>query len=455
MSIALQFLGGTGTVTGSKYLLEIANRRILVDCGLFQGWKQLRLRNWAALPVKPGDIDTVILTHAHLDHAGYLPILVRDGYRGRVHCTAGTADLCRILLPDSGRLLEEEANYANHRHSSKHDPAMPLYTEADAMASLDRLQPHPFDTVIDLGDGIALRFRPAGHILGAAIVELTVAGKRIVFSGDLGRPNDLIMKAPTAIHQADWLLVESTYGNRRHELEDPGVMLAEIIRKTVAQRGIVMIPSFAVGRAQSVLHLLNRLQASGEIPHVPVYLNSPMAEDATDIFVRHAGEHKLDQAQCAAMCRMAEFVRTPDESKALNLRHGPMIIVASSGMLTGGRILRHLKAFAADARNAIVFTGYQAGGTRGAAILGGADRVRIFGEDVPIRARVYNIPSFSAHADSSEILAWLRGFGAAPSQTFVVHGEADAADALRRSVQTDLGWRVSVPEYLQRTILEP
>lgn len=453
MSMRLQFLGGTGTVTGSKYLLEAGGKRLLVDCGLFQGWKTLRLRNWAALPFDPASLDAVVLTHAHLDHSGYLPLLVRHGFRGPVYCTSATAELCGILLPDSGQLLEEEAGYANKRKSSRHEPALPLYTEEDALRSLVRLKPCAFDQDFDL-DRIGLRFRPAGHILGAAIVELTHAGRRIVFSGDIGRLNDIVMKPPSTISHADWLLVESTYGNRLHEQEDARVKLGQIIRRTVAQSGVVLIPSFAVGRAQSLLYLIHLLQKSGEIPHVPVYLNSPMALDATEIFMRHAGEHKLDRDQCAAMCRAAVAVQSAEDSKALNRQRGPMIILSASGMATGGRVLHHLQAFAPDPRNAIVFSGFQAGGTRGAAILGGASHVRIYGEDVPIRASVDSLPNCSAHADAGEIMSWLRGFITPPKRTFVVHGEPDAADALRHRIADELHWQVCTPDYLQSFALE-
>ncbi|WP_269530811.1 MBL fold metallo-hydrolase RNA specificity domain-containing protein [Chitinimonas sp. BJYL2] len=454
MHAFLQFLGATGTVTGSKYLLEIAGKRLLIDCGLFQGYKTLRVRNWADLPVAPDSIDAVILTHAHLDHSGYLPLLVRNGFKGRVHCTHATADLCGILLPDSGHLLEEEARWANLRHSSRHDPALPLYTEQDARGCLPALVTHPFDKTVTLDGDIQLRFRPAGHILGSAVVEIEAAGQHLVFSGDLGRLHDPVMRPPASVQHADWLLIESTYGNRQHGQDDPRVRLGEIVRSTVARGGVLVIPTFAVGRAQVLMHHLEALRRSGEIPHVPTYLNSPMAIDATEIFVRHQGEHRLNHDQCAAMCKMAVAVQSPEESMALNEHAGPMIILSASGMATGGRVLHHLRAFAPDPRNTILFTGYQAGGTRGAAILGGARTVRMFGEEVPIRAHVENIPNFSAHADADEILTWLRGFSQPPKQTFVIHGEPDAADTLRRRIATELGWSVSVPDYLDRVRLD-
>lgn len=453
MAIHLSFLGGTNTVTGSKYLLEIGDRRLLIDCGLFQGWKQLRLRNWAPLPCDPASIDAVVLTHAHLDHSGYLPLLVRDGFRGAAYCTEGTRDLCGILLPDSGHLLEEEANWANVRHSSKHQPALPLYTERDAERALAALRPCRFDQEIELDRDLWLRFRPAGHILGAASVEIRGEGRRIVFSGDLGRPDDPVMKPPATVREADWLLVESTYGDRRHDAADPRARLGEIVRAVAARRGVVVIPTFAVGRAQNLLYLLHQLRESGEIPDLPVFLNSPMAVDATAILLRHQGEHRLDHAQCAALCRGVTLVQSVEESRALNRRSGPMIILSASGMATGGRVLHHIKAFAPDPRNAIVFSGFQAGGTRGAAILGGARSVRIFGEEVPIRAEVANLPNFSAHADAEETLDWLRSFARPPRHTFVVHGEPDAADTLRRRIGQELNWSASVPDYLQRVEL--
>ncbi|MDN0081957.1 MBL fold metallo-hydrolase [Crenobacter sp. SG2305] len=453
MGLHLLFLGGTGTVTGSKYLLEINGKRFLIDCGLFQGWKLLRLRNWSPFPIDPASLDAVILTHAHLDHSGYLPLLVREGFTGQVYCTSGTRDLCGILLPDSGHLLEEEASYANARHSSKHDPALPLYTEFDAVRCLPQLRACPFDSEIELGQGITLRFRPAGHIVGAAMVDIGIGDRHILFSGDLGRPADLVMKPPAHVTRADWLLVESTYGNRLHEPADPRDRLGQIIRRTVTHSGVVLIPTFAVGRAQSLLYLIHQLKSSGEIPAVPIYLNSPMAVDATEIFVRHQGEHRLSPEQCEVMCRAAKIIQSAEESIWLNEQKGPMIILAASGMATGGRILHHLKAFAPDPRNAIVFTGFQAGGTRGAAIVGGADSIRIYGDDVPIRARVESLENFSAHADANEILAWLHGFRSAPEQTFVVHGEPDAADALRKRIATELHWNVCVPDYLQHVEL--
>lgn len=451
--LKLQFLGATGTVTGSKYLVAAGDDRILVDCGLFQGFKQLRLRNWAPLPLKPATLSAVVLSHAHLDHSGYLPLLVKNGFAGKIYCSEATYDLCRILLPDAGRLQEEEAEYANRRGFSKHKPALPLYTEEDAKRSLAYFAPVEFDREIELG-GVRVRLAPAGHILGASIVCLRAGARSLVFSGDLGRPNDPIMVAPSAIREADYLVLESTYGNRLHDPEDPRIKLGRVIGKTVARGGVVVIPSFAVGRAQSLLYCIHQLKSDGTIPaDLPVYLNSPMAADATEIYRKHRAEHRLTPEECRAMCAVASIVNTPEESKRLNEKKGPMVIIAASGMATGGRVVHHLKAFAPDARNTIMFSGFQAGGTRGSTILSGAESVKIHGGYVPIRAEVTVIENFSAHADCAEIVAWLRHFRRAPHETFITHGEPAAADALRRRLAEQLGWRARVPDYLESPAL--
>lgn len=416
---------------------------------MFQGFKQLRLRNWAPLAVKPAAVSTVVLTHAHIDHSGYVPLLVRDGFAGKIYCTEATYELCRILLPDCGRLQEEEAEYANRRGFSKHKPALPLYTEEDANRSLTRFAPVEFEKELEF-DGLRLRFVPAGHILGAAVVRLKHGARTIVFSGDLGRPNAPIMVAPLPVRNADYLVLESTYGNRRHDPEDPGKKLARVIQKTVARGGVVLIPSFAVGRAQALLYHIHLLKAEGAIAtDLPVYLNSPMAVDATRIYRKHQAEHRLTPEQCRAMCTAAVIVNTGEESRRLNERSGPMVIIAASGMATGGRVIHHLKAFAPDPRNTILFSGFQAGGTRGAAIVAGANSVKIHGAYVPVRAEVALIDNFSAHADYGEILDWLKGFERAPRQTFITHGEPAAADALRLHVEESLGWSCRVPDYLE------
>lgn len=452
--MTIQFLGATSTVTGSKYLVHAAGKQVLVDCGLFQGFKQLRLRNWGQFPVDPKSIDAVVLTHAHLDHSGYLPLLVKNGYKGPIFCTAATADLCGILLPDSGHLQEEDARYANRRGFSKHRPALPLYTEEDAKRCLSQLRPVEFAQSIKIAPGVDMRLLLAGHILGAAMIEMRCEGRILLFSGDLGRPNDLVMQPPARVEHADFLVIESTYGNRRHDMKDPLDVLADVITRTVARQGVVIIPAFAVGRAQTLLYAIHLLKIARRIPDVPVYLNSPMAVDATNIYHRHRTEHRLTEEQCKSMCTTAKFVNSVEESKALNNKRGPMILISASGMLTGGRVLHHLKAFAPDARNTILLSGFQSGGTRGAALAAGAETVKIHGEQVPIRAEVATLSNLSAHADYVEMLDWLGHFSAPPRQTFITHGEPAAADALRQSIEEKLKWQCTVPEYLERASLD-
>jgi len=450
----ITFLGATGTVTGSKYLLDSGSTPLLIDCGLYQGFKQLRLRNWTVPPLSPSELDAVILTHAHLDHSGYLPLLVKHGFSGRIYCTQGTRDLCGILLPDSGHLQEEDAAHANAHRYSKHTPALPLYTEEDAVRSLRQFFPIEMERDVDLGDGLTLRLLPAGHILGSSLVSLTHGGTSILFSGDLGRPVDPVMKPPAHVRRTDYLVIESTYGNRLHDPADPEEALAAVINRTIARGGVVVIPSFAVGRTQSVLHAIHRFKTAGTLPaDLPVFLDSPMAEEATDIYARHAGEHRLAPAACQAMCRAARFVNSVEESKRLDGLNEPMVLISASGMATGGRVLHHLKIFAPEPRNTILFVGFQAGGTRGEAMVNGADSVKIHGAYVPVRAEVVALEGFSAHADYAEIIQWLKQFESPPLQTFITHGEPAAADALRRRIEQQLHWRCRVPEYLERVVL--
>jgi metallo-beta-lactamase family protein len=446
----IQFLGATGTVTGSKYQLRAGSATVLVDCGLFQGYKELRLRNWAELPLAAAELDAVLLTHAHLDHCGYLPLLVKNGFRGKIYCSAATYDLCKIILRDSAYLLEEEARYANRHNYSRHQPALPLYTLHDAEQALTHFSPVKFGARFQPAPGMDVVLARAGHILGAAMVTVYAEGRSITFSGDLGRPLDALLPAPAVIERADYLVVESTYGNRRHDPADPGIMLGEVIRKTAARGGVTVIPSFAVGRAQSILYLIHRLKQAGELPSgLPVYLNSPMAADVTELYRRHQADHRLSPEQCQAMCDTAHIVNSVEESIALNQRRKPMVIIAASGMATGGRVLHHLKAFASDPRNTILFAGFQAGGTRGAKMVAGADTIKIHGEYLPLRARVEQIDNLSAHADADEILDWLSRFAAPPRMTFITHGEPDAADALRLRVGEQLDWQCRVPTYLE------
>lgn len=443
----IRFFGGAGTVTGSKYLLDHDGRQLLIDCGLFQGLKELRLRNWEALPFPPADIDAVVLTHAHLDHSGFVPRLLKLGYRGTLHCSAGTLDLCRLLLPDSGHLLEEEAQYANRKGFSKHHPALPLYDEQEAVAALKRIEPHDFGKPFEPLPGVQVRLQRAGHIVGAASVHVSWGGHRLLLSGDLGRSHDLVMKPPEPPPAADTLVVESTYGDRLHDRADPLTELAEVVNRTAARGGVVVIPAFAVGRAQTLLWALHLLQVERRIPKLPIYLNSPMAADATALYRRHRADHRLDAAQCHAMCASATFVNSVEESMRLNELSHPAVIVSASGMATGGRVLHHLKAYAPDRRNTILFAGYQAAGTRGAAIVGGAEAVKIHGAYVPIRAEVANLESLSAHADRDELLDWIGRMPKPPKNVFVTHGEPVAADALRHAIDERFGWPVRAPDH--------
>jgi metallo-beta-lactamase family protein len=443
----LSFLGAAGTVTGSRYLLELDGGKLLVDCGLFQGYKQLRLRNWAPPPFDPATVDAVILTHAHIDHSGYLPLFARQGFKGPVYCSAGTLELCRILLPDSGYLQEEDAQFANRHGLSKHRPALPLYTRVDAEQCLQLLQPVGMGTEFEPLPGVKVRLREAGHILGATVVRIEHAGLAITFTGDLGRAHDPVMKPPAAPLPTDFLVTESTYGDRRHPTVDPEVELGQWLAGVCSRGGVAVIPAFAVGRVQALLRHIERLKASARLPDVPVYLDSPMASDVTALYRRLGSEHRLSQDECARMCQAAQFVNSTEQSKALDQRPGPMIILSASGMAAGGRVVHHLKAFVGDPRNLVLFSGFQAPGTRGAAMVAGVESIRIHGEEIPVRAEVAQLAASSAHADAEELLAWMRQLPAPPRHTFVTHGEPHASDVLRYRIQHDLGWQVSVPEH--------
>lgn len=447
MTARITFLGAAGTVTGSKYLVDAGSGRVLVDCGLFQGLKRLRERNWQRPLVDLISVEAIVLTHAHLDHTGYLPVLAREGFRSPVYCTRATRDLLKILLPDSARIQEEEAEYANRRGFSKHRPARPLYTVEDAETALRLLRPVEWSAGVEPVKGITVHFSPAGHLLGAASVLLETANERILFSGDLGRPDDPMMRAPAARPEADAIVIESTYGNRRHAAVDAEAEAGEAIARALERRGVVVVPAFAVGRAQLLLHFIARLKARGAIADVPVFLNSPMATDVTRIYHEHRSDHRLTDEECKTMCTAARFVNTVEESKSLNQRQGPMIIVSASGMAAGGRVVHHLKAFAPDPNNMILFTGYQAAGTRGAAIVNGAEQIRIHGGWVPVRAEVVQLHGTSGHADCDQLVAWLRGGAAEPRRVFVTHGEPESADALRQHLRRELASEVTVPEH--------
>ncbi|HEV2614833.1 MAG TPA: MBL fold metallo-hydrolase [Gammaproteobacteria bacterium] len=449
----IMFLGAAGCVTGSKYLLSLGNKKVLVDCGLFQGSKELRLRNWAKFPIDPSEISAVLLTHAHIDHTGYVPLLVKNGFKGSVYCTPGTRDLCEILLRDSAKLQEEEAELANKYQSSKHKPALPLYTLDDAEKALKQFKVIDFNKTSTLFEGAQFSFLRAGHIIGASFIKLFYENKSLLFSGDIGRFHDPIMREPVKVDGADYLILESTYGDRPHTSGDPQAQLAEVINKTIKRGGSVIIPAFAVGRSQSMLYYLYQLKVAHKIPEVPIYLDSPMAINATKLLCDHAESHKLGTDQCHLFCGVANYINKIDDSIALdNVKH-PVIIIASSGMATGGRVLNHLKKFMPDAKNTILFTGYQAKGTRGDRIVSGEKEIKIYGETVPVNAEIAVLQNISAHADYPEILDWLSHFTQKPKQTFLVHGEPESAKNFKQKIEEKLHWHCEIPTYLQKITL--
>ncbi|MBN8606077.1 MAG: MBL fold metallo-hydrolase [Caulobacterales bacterium] len=448
MKLTLRSLGGAETVTGSKHLIDADGTRVLVDCGLFQGLKHLRERNWTPLAVPPDSIDAVVLTHAHLDHSGYLPKLVRDGFRGVVHCTEATAALCDILLRDSAQIAENDAEYANRKGFSKHTPALPLYTVRDAERALKHLKRTPFDAEFEIARDCGLLFRRAGHILGAATAEVKIGGRTLVFSGDLGRYADPVMFDPEPVAHADYVIVESTYGDRKHTEADPVSALGEVIERTVQRGGTVVIPAFAVGRVQSLLYHLWLLKRAGRLAATPIFLDSPMAISATELLRSHADDHKLDAAAVEGSCGVARYTRDVAASKAITSNPMPKVVIAGSGMATGGRVVHHIRTFAPDPRSTILFAGYQALGTRGARLLAGETELKMFGDWVPVRAEIANLPQLSAHADADEIMRWLSGFEQAPRRLFIVHGEPAASEALRTRVERELKWNASVVDPL-------
>lgn len=450
----LTFFGAAGTVTGSRHLLEHDGKRVLVDCGLFQGSRENRDRNWAPQPFDPKSLDAVVLTHAHIDHTGGLPRLVRDGYRGPVFSTSATRELSALMLPDSARIQEEEARYANKHKYSKHAPALPLYEERDAFAALKLFESFGYDRAREIVPGIRLTFLRAGHILGSAIClfELLSTGQRVVFTGDLGRYNAPILRDPEAVTGATTLVTESTYGDREHAAGDGTAALAEAVVETARRGGMLIIPAFAVGRTQDVLYRLGIMEREQRIPELPVYVDSPMAVDATPLYMAHADEHDFETRQILdagfSPLRTARttFINGKKQSQALNGVRGPGIIISASGMATGGRVLHHLKHRLGDARNAVLFVGYQAEGTRGRRLLNGEKTLRLLGETIEVRAQILNLSGFSAHADWTEILRWMDGFTTPPAQTLMVHGEPPALEALRARVAAK-GWNAAIPRY--------
>jgi metallo-beta-lactamase family protein len=446
----ITFMGATGTVTGSKYLLDHQGKKILVDCGLFQGLKELRLKNWAPFPIDPAKIDAVVLTHAHIDHTGYLPLLGKNGFTGPIYCSRGTYALCQILLPDSAFLQEEEANRANKYGYSKHHPAKPLYTREDADLILKQFIPIEFNRPLQIADTFQVTWLHAGHIIGASHLKIETEESSIVFSGDLGRLNDPVMRPPSRISKTDYLVLESTYGNRSQPTQPPEESLARIIHNTYEKKGTVLIPAFAVGRAQMILYYLYQLKKQKKIPSIPIYLDSPMSIDATNIMQDFSEEIRLSAEMCKKVCAVAHYVHTQEESKKLDESNDPKIIISASGMATGGRILHHIKTFGPYPENTILFAGYQAIGTRGADMLAGKKLIKLLGLVVPIEAQVDFLPNLSAHADQPEILTWLKNFEKAPKQVYITHGEPAAATELKREIERTLGWHCVIPSYLAK-----
>ncbi|HEV2175843.1 MAG TPA: MBL fold metallo-hydrolase [Terriglobia bacterium] len=465
----LTFLGAAGTVTGSKYLVEAGGERLLVDCGLFEGTKELRLRNWNPLAVPPASVHTLALTHAHLDHTGYIPRFVKQGFRGLILATSATVDVAHLLLPDSGHLQEEDAEYANKKGFTKHQPALPLYTEQDAVDSLKQFQAVDESKSVQVSPRFSFRYFPVGHILGARSILLTIredgrengGERRVLFSGDVGREQQLLIRPP-AVPEIDGdytMLCESTYGDRLHPADDYHARLAQVITATAARGGTVVIPAFAVGRTQELLYILRELLEQKKIPPLPIHVDSPMAIDCTDLYRRHHEDHNLQMDALEAkgvkplMPPGVHFDRTVEQSKALNNSTSPMIIISASGMATGGRVLHHLARCLPDPRNTILFEGFQSPGTRGQTIQSGAQFVKIHGQRVPVRAKVESMENLSGHADYGEILRWLGRFPKAPRQVWLTHGEPAAADSLRQKITDQLHWPATVAAYLQKIAL--
>lgn len=446
----ITFLGATRVVTGSKYLIENKETKILVDCGLFQGEFNLRQRNWQELPIPPSEIKAIVLTHAHIDHTGYIPRLVKQGFKGNIYCSQATFELCSILLPDSGKIAEEDAKHANKHGYSHHKPALPLYTEAEARNSLQYFKPAKYHVPIQLGDDLVAELTPSEHILGASFITVTNGNRTLFFTGDLGRPHDPVMKTPSTPSQPfDYLVLESTYGDRLHTQGDPQQELADVINTTIKRGGVILIPAFAVGRTQIILYYLKKLHEAGKIPQIPVYLDSPMAINATAIFCKYNNEHRLSDKETADVCAVPHCTPTVNESIKLNDIASNAIIIAGSGMASGGRIAHHIKQRVGDPKNTILFTGYQARGTLGYDLTSGASPVMIHGEACPVRAQIKVLDNLSAHADYQEMLEWLSAIKTPPKKVFLIHGEEESMTAFKEKIEKQFGWHVVMPEYGQ------
>jgi metallo-beta-lactamase family protein len=462
MNVSVKFLGGAGSVTGSRYLLTVGNYNVLLDAGLFQGLKELRLRNWDKFPIDPTTINAIIITHAHIDHIGYLPKLIKEGFDGPIYCTDPTADLMELTLMDSAKLQEEEADFARKKRYSKHENPEPLYRAEDVEDMLPLLRRQDINVAIKISDQIDLYFRQAGHLLGAAIVELFIKGdretKKIVFSGDLGRERDVMLYPPTPIEEADILFIESTYGNKDNPAFDPSADLERVVNETVKNNGVLLIPAFAIGRTQVLLYYFHKLMKEDKVPDIPVYIDSPMAISATYLYYKHPKYHKLKDFNERVFAQEMEtnmlvFVKNAQHSKSLNDLKGSAIIISSSGMMTGGRILHHMYHRLKNPQDTILIPGYQAEGTRGRKLADGDPTIRIFGQDVPVLCKVANMKSLSGHADREELFKWMKNFKVKPKITFTIHGEGNDLTAYGQAIRDRLGWNVMQPKYLETVIL--
>ncbi|MFH1831905.1 MAG: MBL fold metallo-hydrolase [bacterium] len=445
----ITFLGAIEEVAGSRYLVEHEDTKVLVDCGLFQGNSELRKYNWDKFPIDPSRIDAVVLTHAHIDHSGYIPVLVKNGFKNKIYCSSATFELCSILLVDGGVLQEEDANNANKHVCSSHHPALPLYTKIDAEHSLKFFQVIDYDTVLTIGKSLKITLIRSGHILGSSFITISDGKQTITFSGDLARPNQLLMKPPTHLKKTDFLVIESTYGDRLHEEGDPIKVIGEVVNKTVAKGGVLIIPAFAVGRTQTILYCLYQLKQKKIIPNIPIFLDSPMAINVTNLLCTFKDDVKLSSTLCTDICDIATYTRTREESRQIDRVKGSSIIIAASGMATGGRVLHHFRHFISDSKNTILFVGFQANGTTGQALVDGAKEIEIHGKIYSVHAEIKAIETFSGHADYNEILEWIGYFEGGPKKVFVTHGEIEAAQPLKKKIEERFGCSVVIPKYLE------